>query len=628
MAVEKIIKVKAETDEAVKEVNKLNKATEKVNDQTSELTKGGEKGFNKLGKSADSSSKAVGTVSKGFNVLGTAMKAAGIGLVVALVAKLTQAFSRNQKIMDGVNAVFETVNIVMSEVVNAVTDAFNAANDATGGFDALSKVMQGLLTLAVTPLKVGFFSIKLGIQEAQLAFEKSYFGDKDPKAIKELNESIKETRKSLLDTGLDAIEAGKQVVENFSEAVGEVSTLATETTSKISEISISAAKAQADALVEARKQAEINEALIEKSIFKSQLSAERQRQIRDDETKSFAERKAANEELGRILEEQQENELKLAQQRLSAAEEEVAAGDTTTAAKVAVINAEKELLDIKERIAGFESEQQLNRNALNREEKEAIDAQKEALSQLDFEKKRAAAEEIENERARLEALKLIAEEERAFEIQRLEQKLNDTAVETQARIDAETELAERKFELNQKVKESEKDLADFQSKTIEEKLKDEKVLRDQTIALTAQTFGSIASILGEQSKAGKAFAVAQALINTFQGISAGVALGFPLAIPAVAFAASTGFKSVKDILSTNVTSPSANGGGSATSPQAATPQLAQAPQFDLVGDAGVNQISETLNSQSNRPQRSYVVSSEMESQAQLERNIQGDASLG
>ena len=145
--------------------------------------------------------------------------------------------------------------------------------------------------------------------------------------------------------------------------------------------------------------------------------------------------------------------------------------------------------------------------------------------------------------------------------------------------------------------------------------------------MTAQTFGSIANLLGEQSKAGKAFAVAQALINTFQGISAGVALGFPLAIPAVAAAASTGFGAVKNILSTK---PAASGGNAASSASASTSAASQvqAPQFNVVGDAGTNQIASTLNEQNENPARAYVVSREMSSQQELDRNIETDSSLG
>lgn len=58
----------------------------------------------------------------------------------------------------------------------------------------------------------------------------------------------------------------------------------------------------------------------------------------------------------------------------------------------------------------------------------------------------------------------------------------------------------------------------------------------------------------------KALSIAMALINTYQGITAGVALGYPMAIPAVALATATGFAAVRNILKTNK-----DGGGAGAS---------------------------------------------------------------
>jgi len=70
----------------------------------------------------------------------------------------------------------------------------------------------------------------------------------------------------------------------------------------------------------------------------------------------------------------------------------------------------------------------------------------------------------------------------------------------------------------------------------------------------ASTSGAFKSILGTmavQSKKAfeisKAWAIADALISTFQGIAAGVRLGWPLGIPAVAWAAANGFAQVSAI---------------------------------------------------------------------------------
>lgn len=77
-------------------------------------------------------------------------------------------------------------------------------------------------------------------------------------------------------------------------------------------------------------------------------------------------------------------------------------------------------------------------------------------------------------------------------------------------------------------------------------------LQQSKIASLGATFGVVADALGKETQAGKAAALAQSLINTYQGISAGVKLGYPMAIPAVAAATLTGFGAVKNIISTKV----------------------------------------------------------------------------
>lgn len=135
-------------------------------------------------------------------------------------------------------------------------------------------------------------------------------------------------------------------------------------------------------------------------------------------------------------------------------------------------------------------------------------------------------------------------------------------------------------DVNLKLEESKRAEAE---KTAEQK----KILQQQEIQSASETFGILADLLGKQSKAGKAFAVAQALINTYQGITAGVKLGYPQAIPAVLSASVTGFKAVKDILKTE---PKQSGGGGAPSSSGGGGSTA-VPQFNLVGQSSTNQLA-------------------------------------
>jgi hypothetical protein len=115
------------------------------------------------------------------------------------------------------------------------------------------------------------------------------------------------------------------------------------------------------------------------------------------------------------------------------------------------------------------------------------------------------------------------------------------------------------------------------------------------------------------------------LINTYQGISAGVKLGFPAAIPAVALAAATGFSAVKNIIATKVPGASSGGGGNMTAPSlsAAAPIAPPQPQA-----ATTNLSSQTINAIGNQAVRAYVVENDVTSNQQRIAAIQQRARFG
>ena len=80
-------------------------------------------------KNVDAGLKGIGgagqVAGKGFKVMGTAMKAAGIGIIVTLFAKLVEQLQKNQKFMDAMNKIFlalEPILIAVAEVIAIVVD--------------------------------------------------------------------------------------------------------------------------------------------------------------------------------------------------------------------------------------------------------------------------------------------------------------------------------------------------------------------------------------------------------------------------------------------------------------------------------------------------------------------------
>lgn len=119
-----------------------------------------------------------------------------------------------------------------------------------------------------------------------------------------------------------------------------------------------------------------------------------------------------------------------------------------------------------------------------------------------------------------------------------------------------------------------------------------------------QSLSIAADVIGKDTKAGKALGVASATINTFQGISAGVKLGFPAAIPAVAAAAATGFAAVKNILAVKVP-----GGGGVSAPSLSIPAPSTASAVPTIGTSPVTALGTMMANQP--PLRAFVVESDV-----------------
>lgn len=159
-----------------------------------------------------------------------------------------------------------------------------------------------------------------------------------------------------------------------------------------------------------------------------------------------------------------------------------------------------------------------------------------------------------------------------------------------------------------------------------------KILQQQQLELTGATFGKIADLAGKNSKIGKAFAVGQALINTYQGITAELQtktvtpFEIGLKIANVATVAATGFKAVKSILATNPLS--SGGGGASPSASSSSGGASSTPQFNLVGQSSTNQLSQTIANQQKQPIKTYVVAGDVTTQQGLDRNAVQTSTFG
>jgi hypothetical protein len=406
------------------------------------------KGVDDTGKSVKKAGEEAKKGGGFFNGLWGTMKAfAGIGIISKGFDILSDAFSKNQKVADLLSAVTGTLASLLTQVIDVITGVIDRVSKSTNGFEALGKVMKGLLTLVLTPFKLVFFEIKLAVQALQLSWETSIFGEGDKGKIKQLTEDIKATKDSLIDTGKNAINAGKDIATNFVEAAKSVGNAATGIIDGVSKIDVAATFEQQKSIVRLKNSAELAAAELAGLIEKYDRQAEQQRQIRDDETKSIDDRIKANEELGKILEQQRIAQLAQAAKILESAQAQAAADKNNNQLKKAEIEARNNVAAVEAQITGLQSEQKVNAVGLAKIKIELGKQEQQATNQRLLNEQKATAELIKNENDKLAAKKKIFEEESRIELARLQGVVDSTNAGTEARIAAEIELANKKSEL-------------------------------------------------------------------------------------------------------------------------------------------------------------------------------------
>ena len=647
MAEKKIIEVGADVGDALKEIknlfNTMVEEEKKAQKQTEETTQA----VKDIGKASKSTQKEVKSISKGFKGLGLAMKAAGIGLVISAFQGLKDIMSQNQRVVDIFSTAFETASIVINQVVTALFNVYDAVSKTSENFNGLGKVLSGLLTLAITPLKLSFFAIKLGLQEAQLAWEQSFFGDKNPETIKTLNASISETKTRLAEVGAEALKAGSDVVTNFGVAVGEVANIGKIAGEELSKVSVKAAYEQAKVNVELKNTAEIAAAQQSRLVEQYDRQAEQLRQIRDEERNSIEVRRKANDDLLITLAEQEKAMLKQADLQIASAQNEKEKNNTVEA-QVALIDALANKEAILAQIEGFRSEQKANDLALDKEQIELNKTKLESESKLSIEQKRFNAEQIEDELLRLEKLKEIDELEAEQEAVRLQAIVNNANAGTQAKVDAQIALDEFIEQSRQTNITGEKEIAE-----------EEKKIEQQKIASKQAALNSIISIAGAETRVGQALfaakqilafketladikritfrgtqAIAESKVATSQNVANASKIGFPQNIITIAGAIAQGvsiISSVKKAVSQTKANVSDGGAASSlsniSSPSQPTQAQAQAPSFNIVGQGGSNQLAEAIGSQESKPIKAYVSSNDVTTAQGLERNIVEGATI-
>mgnify|MGYP003644661597 CR=1 FL=1 len=570
MAQEIRLDLVAKVDKALKDLEALKDGIDASAKATEEAAKATEEGT----KATKSAAKATKLLSNGFKGVGLAMKAAGIGIALALFSKLKEVLEQNQTVMDLVSTAMNTISVVFNQVSDVVTDVYDSVTKSSEGFDALGKVLNGVMTISLLPIKAAFYGIKAGILALMIAWEDSFLGGGDETKIAELTQSLDDTKQSLIDIKDEGLEAVKNIGANIAEAVTEVvagvKIIVEEGQKGLKAIDINSAFETGGELTKLRNEVKLLDADAKGLMLTYQTQAELQRQIRDDESATIAQRVAANDELGRILEEQLEQESNLAQKKVDLAQLESDLNADNIDLQIALKDAKTELIDINERIIGQESEQKTNQVALN---KELLESQNE--------------------------LSLIGKSNRELELEELEQWYK-AQLELARKSGADTTAIEKSF--------AQKKLLIAQGE------------RDAKLAAAGAVVGALGKLAGDN----KAIAVAGATIDTYAAISGQLKAfsGIPIPGYAIAQAVATGLMglaNVKKILDTDV--PGSGGGGGSV------PSIGSSLAASIPAATGLGDVISTINAQGQAPLEAYVISQDVTDSQEAQSYINNQRTL-
>ena len=579
------LKVTVDTSEVEQSVERTTETVEGLGDATKKTSSDMKQGF----KAAEQGTKGLGSS------IGGLIKSLGIiGVAMAVFTFMKDLLMKNQKIMDALNVATTALEILFNKLFESVEPIGDAMASA---FEDPKQAISDLWEA----IKTNFINRLEGLVVAATSVGKVL------KGVFELDwDTIKE---GATDYASALVQIGTGFDREQQEAIIDgVKNFAIEAAN-----ATKAAVEQASSLVDLRNEVELLEAGQKKVQMTYQREAELQRQARDDIRLTLDERIEANDKLGKILEDQIKVEQVLADKRLELAIKERDELGATVERKAAVLLAEGEIADLRERIAGQESEQLTNQAGL---EKELFDIQQELrVATLDAREKE------------LEELDIYYE-----------------ALQEKARLAGETDVEIEEAKL--------KALEDLKNKFIKEDLdKEAKATKDRVdmqrkekdARLTAASgmiagLGSLVEALGNQSKASvaiqKTLAIAQIAIDTAKSISAGIA-------GATTSATATGpgaFVATPIFIATTIATilgavgsavgilNSVPGGGGASVPSISVPTASAAPSFNPV-TTNTTELGGTEQAEL-APIQAFVVETQITGNQENVNQIEGQAEFG
>jgi len=605
MAIVKEYEMKVNTADAQENVEDLNKEIKETGTDISGVEAAADKATGGMVSGFKSALGGVKKLAVGFRTLGGAIMATGLGALVLVVASLTAAFKGSEegqnkfaKIMAVIGAITGNLVDLLADLGEAIIAAFENPKKAIQDFSNLIKNnietrLKGLLNLipnlgkAVSALFKGNFS-EAGKIAADSVGQVVLGVDSVTDSIKEATAATKEYIKEQVREGKEAA----KVADMRARADKIERGLIVDRSKLESEIALLRLKSRQE---EEFSATERKQALLDAQVLEDQLL--------DKETQFLELRRDAQVLENTFSRSNKENLTKEAE--AIAAVNRQQASRANTARQV-----QREVNTISKQI---EAEDTRAANEKKRKDaelrKQESDAEK-ALADLKTKIRDSSAVQ-EDDIRNLEIIKV--KEHYANLIKLAKENGLDVVALEKAQSDKINLLSQ---------------------KNAKNEIYWETLTQEQKTKIVSDGLNNLASILGKETAAGKAAAIASATINTFQSAQASYKslAGIPVIGPALGVAASgaaivAGFKQVQAIQATKIPTLAGKAAPTVSAGSSQRPSAAQIPSFNIVGQTGTNQLADAISGQNQSPFKAYVVASDVTTGQSLERNIIEGASL-
>ena len=590
-------------------------------------------------------------VAAGFKTVRVALIASGIGALALVLVSIVAAFKRSEegqnkfaKIMSVIGSVVNEVMDILATFGMALIDVFSQPGKIWDGFVNILKTGYEFIKKQVFERLVASITVAVGgfqkmVLKARIAWNKftgdSEEADKLSKQLKKVEANIEAAKNkldglndSLVETmrqaALEALLLGKITKEQFDAQIKRF-----EEEAKIS-ADIADQRAKADKL---ERKLQVERAVADRKI------AELREQAANKEGIAVEDRIAALEEAGRIEAEITNKEIQAARIRFESKQRENALGlstkkdlDEEAELKAKLIQLETGRLKLQKALTAEITTALREAETQRKQEAAELEANYVFLPGVGFVSKEA----YEAAKARGEEIQK-AEDKRKEDIDKIEKEFREKNL--QETFDLESQKLEndkkKKLEELKLLKATEEEKAEvikfFDNKITKAKKSEEEQRKENQEKILQEGIANVISIVGANSKFGKGIAAANAIRDTFAGANKAFAQGGIFGFIQAAAIIASGLKNVKTIMGTKDPAPPSIARGSSAGsettvsiPSASTPSLP--PQFNTVGASGVNQLAQALGGQA--PVRAFVVSGDVSTAQEMDRNIVSSASLG